>query len=251
MVKAEIDQSILQSMTERQLWDNLYKKGWRIKFGKDITVRPPGKDRGLKLHRNFGDEYSIASIRNRILTNTRPQRIIISPDKPPKHVKFIGKLHTTPKITGLRALYFFYLYKMGVFPKKRKLNPNRVYFLFREDIRFMQNIARETRLLAAHKIDTADQLTAHKDGLAAEMVSLSTTRKQLRYQTRRIQDEKKVSAIKADIADLSTQIGKLRKDVRLCEDIEKRSADMKHKLRKAAEDKKSNRRELKKHEPIR
>jgi hypothetical protein len=45
LVKADFDQAILESMTERQLWDNLRKKGWHIKFGKDITVRPPGKDR--------------------------------------------------------------------------------------------------------------------------------------------------------------------------------------------------------------
>ena len=44
-------------------------------------------------------------------------------------------------MTGLRALYFYYLYRMGVLPKTREPNPKRVYFLFREDIRHMQDIA--------------------------------------------------------------------------------------------------------------
>lgn len=251
MVKAELDQAILQSMTERQLWDNLYKKGYHIKFGKDITLRPPGKDRGLKLYRNFGEDYSIESIRNRILANTRPQRIILPAEKPPKRIYLIGKLNTAHKITGLRALYFSYLYKMGVLPKKREKNPTSVYFLFREDIRFIQNISKETRLLVKHKIDTAEQLTAYKEGLTHEIIALSGHRKHLRYQARSVRDGEKLSAIKANIAALSAKIGELRKEVRLCEDIEKRSVDMKEKIRRTAEDEKNKGKEMSRHEPFR
>ncbi len=249
-VKSEFDQAILESMTERQLWDNLYKKGWRIKFGKDITVCPPGKDRGLKLCRNFGEDYSIESIRKRILANTRPQRVILPPEKPPKRVRFVGQLHRTKRITGLRALYFSYLYKMGVLPKERKKNPNSVYFLFREDIRFVQNISRETRLLVTHKIDTAEQLTARKENIAAEMSGLVETRKHLRYKARSIKDEDALVAIKTEIAALSAKIGELRREVVLCEDIESRSAVIKEKIRKAAEDNKPKGKEVKKHEPF-
>jgi len=257
LVKADIDQAILESMTERQLWDNLYKKGYHIKFGKDITLRPEGKDRGLKLYRNFGEDYSTQSIRNRILANTRPDRRIIPAQKPPKQVPFTGNLNKARRITGLRALYFSYLYKMGVLPKKREQSPGRVYFLFREDIRFIQNISKETRLLVKHGIDTAEQLTAHKDGLTAEIIALSGNRKHLRYQARSIQDEDKLAAIKTEIATLSDKIGTLRREVRLCEDIEKRSAEMKEKIHRAAEsdnnrfDEKSKGKELTKHEPFR
>jgi polyhydroxyalkanoate synthesis regulator phasin len=251
LVKADIDQTILESMTERQLWDNLYKKGWRIKFGKDITVRPPGKDSGLKLCRNFGEDYSIEAIRNRILANTRPQRILIPAEPPPKHIRFIGKLNTTRRNTGLRALYFSYLYKMGVLPKRKTPNPKAVYFLFREDIRFIQNISKETRLLVKHGIDTAEQLTAYKDGLTKEIISLSGTRKHLRYQSRSIRDEDKLAAVKSEITALSGQITELRKEVRSCEDIEKRSVDMKDKLHRAAEEQKSDGKESKQHDKFR
>ncbi len=252
LVKADIDQAITESMTERQLWDNLYKKGWHIKFGKDITVRPPGKDSGLKLYRNFGEDYSIESIRNRILANTRPERRIIPAERPSKQYRFIGKLNTARRITGLRALYFSYLYKMGVLPKKKEPNPKQVYFLFREDIRFVQNIAKETRLLVKYGIDTAEQLAGYKDGLTKELIRLCGTRKHLRYQSRSIRDEEKLAAVKAQISELSEKIGELRREVRLCEDIEKRSADMKDKLRRAAEDQeKTQGKEMDKHEPFR
>lgn len=67
MVRADVDEAIRQSMTERQFFDALRKKGYEIKVGKDISVRPPGKERFVRLVRNFGEEYSIDGIRERML----------------------------------------------------------------------------------------------------------------------------------------------------------------------------------------
>ncbi|MDR2043308.1 MAG: relaxase/mobilization nuclease domain-containing protein [Clostridium sp.] len=238
LVKTDVDRAIAGSMTERQFWDAIKKMGYHVKTGQDITLRPEGKDRGLKLLRNFGGDYSIEGIRKRILANTCPQRLVPPAEPPPKRHTLKGSIKTARRMTGLRALYFSYLYKMGVLPKNREPNPNKAYFLFREDIRFIQDISKETRLLVRHGIDTAEQLTAHKDGLTDQIASLSCDRKQLRCQSRNMRDEDKLKALKGDLAALSAKIGELRREVRLCEDIEKRSADMKEKIRIAAEEQK-------------
>lgn len=251
IVKSDVDAAIRGAMTERQFWDNLRKLGYEIKQGKDISLRPPGKERFVRLCCNFGDDYAIEGIRRRILAQARPERHIIPANPPPKKVHFKGTLHTARRMTGLRALYFYYLYRMGVLPKKREPNPKRVYFLFREDIRFMQNIARETRLLVTCRIDTAEQLTAHKDGLAAQFKTLCIQRKRLRYQARTIGDEEKLAAVKSEITALSMKIGELRREVKLCEDIEIRSGVMRDKIRRAQEDEKTQGKELTKHEPLR
>jgi hypothetical protein len=252
LVKSDVDAAIRQSVTERQFFDNLRKQGYAIKVGKDISVRPPGKERFVRLKRNFGEDYT-KDIRHRILAQSRPERRVIPPDPPPKRVNIRGSIHKTKKLTGLRALYFYYLYKMGVLPRKREPSPKRVYFLFREDIRHMQNIARETRLLAAHGIDTAEQLAAHKAGLAAQMAELSDARKHLRYKSRGIHGNEELAAMKSEIAALSGQITALRREVRLCNDIETRSGVMREKIRAAreGEKEKSTGKERKPHEPCR
>jgi len=60
-----------------------------------------------------------------------------------------------------------------------------------------------------------------------------------------------LSAVKADISVLSKKIGTLRKEVKLCEDIEKRSVEMKEKIHRANEAEKSQRKEMTNHEPFR
>ncbi len=139
---------------------------------------------------------------------------------------------------------------MGVLPKKREPNPKRVYFLFREDIRHMQNIARETRLLVKHGIDTDVQLAAHKGNVTAQIIALSGQRKRLRNKQRSVKDEDAL-ALKSEIAALSAQIGELRREVRLCENIETRSVEMKDKLHRAREDVKLKPKEMTRHEPLR
>ena len=72
IVKSDVDEIIRQSMTERQFFENLHKKGYEVHVGKDISVRPPGKPRFVRLARNFGEAYTLEGICRRILE--RPDR---------------------------------------------------------------------------------------------------------------------------------------------------------------------------------
>lgn len=79
LIRADIDEAIRQSMTERQFFDTLRKKGYEVKIGKDISVRPPGKERFVRLIRNFGEDYSIeisadGFYRRQKLKGNRPHR---------------------------------------------------------------------------------------------------------------------------------------------------------------------------------
>ena len=256
LIKNDVDAAIRQSMTERQFWDNLRKMGYEIKSGKDISVKPPGKERFVRLQRNFGDDYTIERIRKRILTQTIPERRPTPMPPPPKKTRLIGTFHKAPRITGFRALYFQYMYRMGVLPKKREPNKNepsqkQPHFLFREDIRFIRKISQESRLLAKQCIDTMEQLAEHKNNITAQMNQLCDERKNLRNRSRRISEDSNTGATKSEIGALSKRIGELRGEAKLCGDIEKRSLEMKDKLRNARETESADRKERTKNEPRR
>ena len=119
IIRKEIDEIIRQSMTERQFFDNLHKRGYEVKIGKDISVRPPGKPRFVRLERNFGENYSLAGIRRRILAQQRPERPLPEPKQRVRRAVLRGSLKSARKITGFRALYFHYWLSAGHLPQEQ------------------------------------------------------------------------------------------------------------------------------------
>lgn len=234
LIKQDVDRAIQGALTDRMFCDNLKKQGYEVKFSKDISVRPPGKERFVRLARSFGEAYTLEAIRRRILTNdfrfpTRPSAKPIL-----KRYRYIG-LFPLKKRNSFRALYWHYCCLLGMFPKRRPLPQKQVYFLYREDIRKMQNISEEARLLCKNQIDTMEQLTAFQAELNSKIESLSEERKHLYNKIRRCREEQQISAYKEQIAVLTPKIRSLRRQWYLCGDIAERSKVMKEKMRAEAQ----------------
>lgn len=254
IVRADVDEAIRQSMTERQFFDNLRKKGYEIKVGKDISVRPPKKERFVRLTRNFGEDYSIEGIRKRILAQTRPDRPLPEPAKKPKQYRISGSLKTARKITGFRALYFHYCYLLGIFPQNKPKSNKRLHFLLREDLVKLDAISQETKLLVQNHIDTAEQLVSYKGNLETKIQSLTEERKSL-YRTQRTvavkTDAVRLAEVGAGIASISKELSLLRREVKLCDDIAARSGVIKEKIKAVREDEQPERKEKTRNEPFR
>lgn len=237
IIKKDVDEAIAQAMTDKQFFFNLRQKGYVIKIGKDITLRPQGKERGLKLARNFGENYTFENIYQRILARTsRPKQITSQPKERATTLhRFKGDLKKIKRIGGLRGLYLYYCFKLGVLPKGRA-SPAKLHFLLREDLRKLNAITQEIRLLCVNRIDTHEQLLLYKAVVITEIEMLSENRKHLRYQARSIQDESRLAEIKTEIAALSHRLGKLRGEVKSCDGIIARSVEIKEKLSKIRQD---------------
>lgn len=247
LIRADIDEAIRQSMTERQFFDNLRKKGYEVKIGKDISVRPPGKERFVRLMRNFGEDYSLDSIRRRILSQRRPERRTTEQKPEILRVRLIGNLKTARKLTGFRTLYVHYCYLLGIFPKNRpQQSRKRLHFLLREDLLKLDAITAETRLLIGHRIDTAEQLFCYRDEVNGKIEALTADRKQL-YKAQRTaavkSDPEKASEVKVKVAALSKELAALRKEVVLCNSIAERSGVIQEKIKAVREDEQPERKE--------
>lgn len=222
IIKSDIDEAIAKSMTETQFFNELRKMGYELKFGKDISVRPEGKERFLRLKRNFGEDYSLENIRKRILEHRTPQRTVLEIPKAKKTV-LKGNFKTVKKATGFRALYFHYCYLLGYFPNKKPKSNKRLHFLLREDLIKMEQISSEARLLGKYHIDTIEQLFSYKSQII-ERIAVLTEERKLLYRKKSDDTEK------SKIPDITKEIAVLRKELELCEGIEKRSVLIKEKL---------------------
>jgi relaxase/mobilisation nuclease domain len=240
LIKNDVDTAIRRSMTERQFFHALKEMGYEIKTGKDISVRPQGKERFFRLARNLGAGYTIEGIRRRILAQTRPERPAPRPEE--KRYRLKGSLTKTKKATGFRALYFHYCYLLGIFPKHKPPQHRRLPFSYREDLIRAKELSDEVRLLAKHHIDTAEQLSAFQSGVESRIQEAMSSRKALYRKLRTkpvMQDEEKQAKIKAEISALSGQLKELRREVKLCEDVAVRSQTIRNKMEAAWEEEKS------------
>lgn len=249
LIREDVDQAIAVAMTFTQFIAALRKEGYEVKTGvKHLAVRPLGKERFVRL-KTLGDDYTEEAIKRRILQNRTPQRPprLLEPKR--KRCTFKGHFHpkSNRKLTGLQALYFHYLYKMGILPKPRA-SPRRTHFLLREDLRYLNELTAQTKLLCKNHISSKEQLVAYRSSVEEEMSALSTARKSLYNRIRRCGDEKQVTACKEQITGLTRQISQLRKEVKLCTGILSRSREMQEKLSRIKQEEIQQRKEAKAYE---
>ena len=254
IVRSDVDEVIRLSMTERQFFENLHRKGYEVKVGKDISVRPPGKERFVRLARNFGEDYTLEGIRRRILEQTRAAIPLPEPAPKRKHYRVSGDWQSRKKVTGFRALYFHYCYLLGVFPKSKQQNKRRLHFLLREDLIKLDAITQEARLLAEHRIDTAQQLSSYNSELESRIADVTSQRKLLYRKQRTVavkSDEVASAEVSTAIATLSRELSQLRREVKLCSDIAVRSGVMLEHIQKVREDENHQRKEKTEHDQFR
>ena len=250
LIRADVDSVIAASMTFTQFIAALQKQGYEVKTNrKYMAVRPPGKERFVRL-KTLGDDYTEEAIKQRLLQNRIPKKPEVLPEPKPKHGRLKGPLKPAIRLTGLQALYFHYLYKMGILPRTRA-SAKRMHFLLREDIRYMDTLIAQTRLLGKNQIETREQLTAYQTGLEKEIDALCNTRNTVYNRIRRCNYDDEITEYKLQIAGLSKQISSLRREVKLCIDILDRSDEMQEKLSQVYREENKQRKEDKNHVPQR
>ena len=232
LIQKDVDQCIEKSRTESQFLTEMRRLGYKVKLGKYISVRPQGKERFFRLERNLGESYSRDSIRERILKQAqndyraekqKAARVINGR----VHVFVRGNRDSVRGIRGLRAIYYRYLYQMGVFPKDAS---KKVSFLIKEDIRKLDQIFEEVKLLSGYHIDSIEQLFSFKDLLQQQIAEKTERRNQLRTQKRR-KENRESKEISAELSRISDEIAKLRKQCQVCDRVEVRSREMLKKIR--------------------
>lgn len=228
LIREDVDSAIASSTTFTQFLTDLRRQGYEVKTGvKHLAVRPPGKERFVRL-RSLGDKYTEEVIKERILQNRTPRKSQALPEPRIRHGRLKGNPKSGNRLTGLQALYIHYLYKMGILPRNRA-SPKRTHFLLREDLRHLNEIIAQTKLLCAHRIMNAEQLSSYQEGVQKETTSLRDARRAEYNRLHRCAPEQ-VEDHKQRIKALSCQLSALRKEVKLCAGILSRADAMQNTL---------------------
>ena len=220
-IRQDVDEAIQQSLTWRQFLTVLDRKGYEVRMGRKYPVlRPPGKERFVRF-KTLGKRYTPEAIQTRILY-PRSYRPYVENPPTIQH----GRLHSGKKphrkLTGLRALYYRYLYELGALPRK----PSRPSYAVRQDAYKLDQRIRQMEFLSKNRIDTLAQLETHRKALQTEIGQLQTKRKQL----------PKTDDVQSQHESVNTALKQLRQEERLCRKIAEQSLEVQQHLTEARRD---------------
>ena len=221
-IKEDVDAAIASSATFEQFIRQLKAMGYEVKTNvKHMAVRPPGKERFTRLRR-LGDNYTEEAIRRRIQQqdHVEPTKQTIPATWGHLPLSYHGRYRGSwskgrrSKVGGLRGLYLWYAFKMGVV-RKSGTRSRKTHYLLREDIRKLEKRERMASLLVKNRIETFDQLHAHQDECRELISVLCDERAKLRG--------KQTPEAEARLAVIREQLKTLRREVRICDEIEEDS----------------------------
>lgn len=210
-IRSDIREAANQCFTWNQFVKEMERRGYVWKLNrKYIALKAPGMERYIRL-RSLGENYSETAIRQRLL---QPKKIY-----PTGSYQKTGKKRR--KLTGLQALYYSYLYQMGVFSEK----PKRIPYEVREDIRRLDQRLAQADFLQKHGITTLEEVKAFENRLGKEISRRLTERRRL-YRSNPGCDR---------IGEIAEELKPLRKDLKMAVRIEKISREMAERLKRAEE----------------
>ena len=231
--RADVQQAIDSSITSRGMVQYLRGRGYIVdSTGPNLKIRLPQYPHFTRLDTlnpqwtNQGIEHLIYDRDDLISSRSKPPR---KPDIP----DWLRDAYQPQKrTTKIYRLYLYYCYQLGILPKGTTYHPTSPQL--RADLRHLDDIDRQTRYLASHKIETVGELLADRSEKEAQLEALTTQRTKLQNKIRRAAPEQKI-LLRKEKAEVTAKITALRKDIRDSKEIEQRSLEIQDTLDRAFE----------------
>ena len=214
-IQQDVDTAVAVSLTWKQFLRTLEQRGYTFRFDRQYaTLKPPGRDYTVRF-KTLGGQYTPEAIQRRILYPKPPTPA--GKGTPParsSRLRTGGK--SSRRLTGLRVLYFSYLYKVGALRKK----PQYPSYAVREDIRKLDKRIEQAAFIFKNHIEDRGQLAAIRQKAEDDIAALLKQRQKLyRYEPGSPQ-----------IAVLTGKLKKLRHTAKLCRNIEIHSIEIEQHL---------------------
>ena len=217
-----IDQAISQSKTKEQFRKILKEMGYALNYNpkhKYWTIIPKGDKKPIRLYR-LGPEYEQQRIMERIKESKG--KIELNQFHEVKQ-----KANSSPvykKADGLYNLYLYYCYMLGYLSKHRKQKTYRLHYLLRDDLIKLDELTDQVTLLGQQNIQTEKELLDYLYLVERQIDGLVKERTRLRNKLRTVNiSELEQRKTKKTITEISQKLKELRKELKLCHGIAKRS----------------------------
>ena len=244
MIRRDIDKAVLASITERDFFRRLEEMGYEVKLrgknGKRLerpSLKPAGSSRYYRFDR-LGDGYDLEEIMFRILDHIRRTPVISEEER--EEIRKYREHHPPhPKAKGLAALYYHYCYELHIL-KEHPYAVKKVSAAMREDLKKLERLDEQTRLLGQNGIETEEGLCAFQERLRSDLEECLNRRRIIKKQNQALlsadrSGDPALETVLSELSRLTGQIKTLRKEIRACDQIRERSEDVAEQLRSIRE----------------
>lgn len=220
--KEDIEYAIKHSYTLKQFQQMLVSMGYNYCYRADkLSVRREPYKRNIRVERAFGEEYSLENIKRRILENDYIIQEKIIPYMVIRHRRFTtrDRIRKKYKPKGIVALYYYYKYLLKLYTRKNiqyKLTPE-----MRAEVQKMDEYSERIRFLCKYKIESVSDVDNIKEQKKEELQKNLNIRNRLYYKRQKSDSEIEKDSVTKEIIDVTSVLTKVRKDIKLCDEIEK------------------------------
>jgi len=233
VARQAIDESVALSLNIEEFKSELRKRGYNYRFDpqrKYWTITPPGWKKAIRIHQ-LGEDYTRESIERRIYENdssVRTERLRQN-YKIPNHYNLRRRIDRIMGRSGLEKLYLRYCYELGYLPKYRQ-NPTKMHILLKEDLLKCEQYSEQAKLLSKYHVNTDEDLSLLMEKMEEKIVRLTADRNELRNVIRRVKPDIEIDDGKAEIAALTSEIKELRRELKVCGQVQERSGHVRENL---------------------
>ena len=228
LMRNAIDYAVSISLNQAQFRKALEKQGYIINLDprlKYATIRSVNEIKNTRLY-HLGEQYDRDGIFRRMRENdvwiaSEKYSVYIKGTKQktiqPKKYVLKGNLSNAKKITGLKALYLHYCYRLGYLPKKNQHKP--LSPEMKQAWRKIDRISNQVRLISKHNLNNISDVENFISRNNEQIIIVKQRRDKIYNKLRRCKDTDKISSLKSDRDVCSDTLKRLRTDNRVAKSI--------------------------------
>ncbi len=228
LMRTAIDEAIKISPAPKEFVRIMRKKGYIVNVNpkrKYATIRSVNDSRNTRL-KTLGEKYDWQNILEQIniqdgfalfpaykeFNRSNKTKYI----KPQKYI-FKGSFATVKKVTGLKALYLYYCYRLGYLPKNKQHKP--LSPEMKQAWRKIDKISNQVRLISKYDLNTTDDVQRFIRDSNEQIVLITNQRNQIYNKLRRCKDTDKISNLKSERDCCSAKLKSLRTEIKTANTI--------------------------------
>ena len=228
LIRYDVDSVLLYARTPEQFQSSLEEIGYVVNLnGKHWTLKHPQSKRTFRFYKLTRDNrYDEEHLMERINSNFLfPMQSSVKDVIPCKEYQGNHR-----KLKGIKAMYIRYCFELGILRPKgipqKYPSPT-----LRKDLIYMEKITDENTFVGKHNLESIEDVLAFKLNLNNQIENWMNQRRSIYNKIKRTRDPELKKQLEQDRDTLTSKIAHGKKEICICEDIEKRVPDIEEKLK--------------------